>query len=257
MNILNNITQNLMHKNLSQYNTAELPIQKGPAGSVYVQAENKEIPQWSIKGKSDFDRFIKRYGLTAIDSDGKELNWTMASRGTIESSGNVSLIVPIYTDKLGRKWTVLQEEARPIDLGRNGSNSRLIAFPAGCIGDEVVGETAMESALREITEETGLEAKTIECINPTKIVNGEKIPVSISSTPGLTDEATDYFVATIKDLKPVSKATTDGGITRGWWYVPLKNITKWFDNMAKQGKVATGQTLTALQLMIQKGKIKL
>lgn len=42
------------------------------------------------------------------------------------------------------------------------------------------------------------------------------------SSPGLTDEATHFFYAEVENLRPVSKAVTDGGITRGWWLVPLK-----------------------------------
>ena len=122
-----------------------------------------------------------------------------------------------------------------------------MAFPAGIIGDEVENETAHESAIRELTEETGLVAKDIEHLNPYG---------AIPTTPGLTDEATEYYSAEIKDLKPVSKALTDG-VTKGWWLVPTACLFKWFGELAKKGKIETGQTLTALQLMLQKGKIKL
>lgn len=191
--------------------------------------------------------FVKRYGLEATDNAGKKSMWTMASRGTEQKSGNVTMIVPLIKDKLGQLWTVLQEESRPIDMFRNGKDSRLFAFPAGVIGDEVKNETAMESAVRELTEETGLVAKKITPLTPNR---------PIPTTPGLTDEATNYFVANIKELKPQSKAMTDG-VTKAWWFVPVKNLTKWFSKMEESGKVATGQTLTALSLLAQKTKIKI
>ncbi len=246
MNIVDNIIQNSMVKRLYQDGLSS-NAEKGLLGSVCVKAENQENLDWKFAGKSDFDRFIKRYGLEAIDDFGSKSMWTMASRGDEHKAGNVTMIIPIIKDKLGQLWTLLQEEARPIDLFRNGKESRLFAFPAGVIGDEVKGETAIESAVRELTEETGLVANKITPLTPTR---------PIPTTPGLTDEATSYFVANIKELKPKAKAMTDG-VTKSWWFIPIKNLNKWLSEMEKCGKIASGQTLTALTLLTQKTKIKI
>lgn len=247
MIIFDNFSQNAMTKNLKEKMSGMGDIKKGTQGSVCIESTDKNVLDWKFVGKSDFDRFIKRYGLEAVDNSGKKVAWTMASRGTDLKSGNVTMIIPLIKDKLGQFWTILQEEARPIDLFRNGKESRLFAFPAGVIGDEFVSETAIESAVRELTEETGLVAEKIM-----PLTTKRAIPVS----PGLTDEATEYFIANIKELKPKAKALTDG-VTKAWWFVPLKNLNKWFFEMEKLGKVASGQTLTAIALMLQRTRIKL
>lgn len=250
MEITDRITQYFMERKLRKSYGDNVEILKGPNGSLFIPSDAPEVPEWKVDGKSDFDKFIKRYGMTAIDSNGQEVGkYTMASRGTVEASKDVTMIAPEYKDRFGRKWTVIQEEARPIDIARRGSNARILAFPAGIIGDEAAfqSESAMESAVRELTEETGLEAK--------KVVSLSKH--EIRTTPGLTDEATNYYKATIEKLKPSTKAVTDGGVTRGWHFVPLKRLPQWFESLAKLGKVPSGQTLTAIALMVlSKGKIK-
>lgn len=244
------IVDNLMQKNMLSKLNKDMPDskkEKGILGSICIKSENPEALNWRFAGTSDFDRFIKRYGLEAVDDSGKKAMWTMASRGSEEKSGNVTMIIPIIKDKFGQLWTLLQEEARPIDLFRNGKDSRLFAFPAGIIGDEIANETAQESAVRELTEETGLVAKEI-----TPLTLSRAIP----TTPGLTDEATNYFAANIKELKPKTKAMTDG-VTKAWWFIPFKNLNKWLLEMEKLGKVSSGQTMTALTLLRQKLKMKI
>ena len=252
MKISDRITQYFMERNLRKSYGDGVQIQRGPNGSLYIPSDAPEVPEWKIDGKSDFDKFIKRYGMTAFDSEGKEVGkYTMASRGSVEASTDVAMIAPEYRDRFGRRWTVIQEEARPIDIARRGKNARILAFPAGLIGDEAAfkSESAMESAIREMTEETGLKAQSIVNLNP----HGE-----IRTTPGLTDEATNYFKATVTELKPSAKAVTDGGVTRGWHFVPVKRLPQWFEALAKTGKVASGQTLTAIALMLlSRGKIKI
>lgn len=245
MKLYNNFLQLRM---VSRLNTEMKPtsIQKGPEGSVYLPAGNQAATAWVMTGESNFNKFIKRFGLKTVDEAGVERAWTMASRGNEAKPGNVTMIAPLIKDTFGA-WFLLQEEARPIDLFRNGKEARLLAFPAGIIGDEFVDETAMESAVRELTEETGLISDKIELLSKHR---------PIPTTPGLTDESTEYYFASIKKLKPITKALTDG-VTKGWWLVPTKNLVSWLNKMGDIGKVATGQTLTALQLLIQNKKIKL
>lgn len=232
-------------------------ITKGPCGSVYTSSMAGEIPDWRITDeKSTFDRFIKRMGMTAYDKEGKAIGaWTMATRGTAKSVGDVAMTLPVYTDANGEKFTILQEEARPIDLVRNGKDSRVLAFPAGIIGDEAKfsSESALECAKREFIEETGMQAKNFE--NLSEPVRTTKNLKPIMSSPGLTDEATHFFYAEVENLRPVSKAVTDGGITRGWWKVPIKNLQQWVNEMEALGKPLTSQTSTALLKAIMRGKL--
>ncbi len=230
---------------------------KGPFGSTFISSLAEPLPEWKITNeKSTFDKFIKRMEMTAYDSKGKATaSWTMATRGTIDTVGDVAMTLPVYTDSKGEKYTILQEEARPIDLVRNGKDSRVLSFPAGIIGDEAKysSESALDCAKREFTEETGMVAKNFESLSEPVKSTGKIKP--IMSSPGLTDEATHFFYAEVEKLKPVSKAKTDGGITRGWWKVPLKNFQQWIREMETLGKPLTSQASTAIFKAILKGKI--
>ena len=85
-----------------------------------------------------------------------------------------------------------------------------------------------------------------------QVLNSKK---AIPTSPGLTDESTNYFLANIKNLELTKNALTDG-ITRAWWFIPLRNLTKWLLEMENKVKIATGQTLSALALLSQKTKLK-
>lgn len=255
MKIFDKIHQKLMMRTLKKEYGTDVKIQKGPNGSLFIPSDAPEVPDWKVDGTSDFDKFIKRYGMTAVDENGAEIGkYTMASRGSVEASKNVTMITPEYKDKLGRRWTIMQEEARPIDIARRGKDARILAFPAGIIGDEALfaSESAMDSAVRELSEETGLIAKKVINLTPTTIKNGVETAVPVMTSPGLTDESTHFFKAIIKELKPSTKALTDGGITRGWHFVPVKRIPQWLLSMGKFGKMPSGQSLTAMALSILK-----
>ncbi|MBR2430153.1 NUDIX hydrolase [bacterium] len=243
------IIENYIQKSMINKIKTSIPnvhIKKGNYGSFAIKSQLVSDMDWHCVGKTDFDKFIKRYQIQAKDDNEKIFNWTLATRGDEEKSCNVTMIIPIFKDKLGNLWTLLQEESRPIDLFRNGKESRLFAFPAGVIGDEIKSESALESAVRELTEETGFVADSLQVLNSKK---------AIPTSPGLTDESTNYFLANIKNLELTKNALTDS-ITRAWWFIPLRNLTKWLLEMENKGKIATGQTLSALALLSQKTKLK-
>ncbi len=87
---------------------------------------------------------------------------------------------------------------------------------------------------------------------PKTVSGGKSTTIPIMTSPGLTDESTYFFKAIIDTIKPAQKAKTDGGVTRGWHFVPLKHIMKWFDEMSKIGKTPSGQTLSAIALLLKK-----
>ncbi len=260
MMITDKITQYGMERKLRRAYGQDAQIVRGPNGSLFIPSDAPDVPKWKIDGATDFDKFIKRMGMTAIDESGQEIGkYTMATRGTVDAGKNVTMITPIYKDKFGRRWTVIQEEARPIDIARNGKNSRVLAFPAGIIGDETAFQTesATESAVRELTEETGMKADKIKNLSPTIKKDGKVVSVPIMTSPGLTDESTYFFEARIKDIKPSTKAVTDGGVTRGWHFVPVKRLPKWLESLSKLGKIPSGQTMSAIALLLTKGKCKI
>ena len=256
MNIIDRIAQRRMEYTLRQAYGQNAPIERGTNGSLFIKSDAAPVPAWKVDGKSDFDKFIRRYGMSATDSEGNEVKYTMASRGSVEASKNVTMITPIYTDKGGRRWLIIQEEDRPIDIARRGQEARVLAFPAGIIGDEEAfkSESALSSAVRELSEETGLTAKKVESLSPIVMLDGKKSITPIMTSPGLTDESTFFFKAIIDSIKPSQKAVTDGGVTRGWHFVPLKHIMKWFKSISEFGKIPSGQTLSAISLLLKRTK---
>lgn len=256
MNIIDRIAQHRMERKLKSAYGQGTNVERGSNGSLYIRSDAGEVPDWKITGKSDFDKFIKRYGMVGTDGQGQEIPYTMASRGSVEASKNVTMIAPVYKDRWGRKWLIVQEEARPIDVARRGKDARVLAFPAGVIGDEAAfqSETALESAVRELSEETGLGAKKVVNLSPVVAKDGKRVITPVMTSPGLTDESTYFFKAMIDSIKPTQKAVTDGGVTRGWHFVPQKHVMKWLEASGEQGKIASGQTLSALALLNEKVK---
>ena len=118
MKIYNTLMQSRMINRLESEMKPE-QIQKGPEGSVYIPAGEQKATEWFMTGESNFNKFIKRFGLKTVDEAGVERAWTMASRGNEAKPGNVTMIAPLIKDTFGT-WFLLQEEARPIDLFRNG-----------------------------------------------------------------------------------------------------------------------------------------
>ena len=52
--------------------------------------------------------------------------------------------------------------------------------------------------------------------------------------------------------RDITKAVTDGGVTRGWYFVPVRKIPKWLESLSKLGEIPSGQTLSALALYMAK-----
>lgn len=100
---------------------------------------------------------------------------TEFERDIVRSPGAVG-VIPLGFDPEGRPSVILVEQYRPA-LGRG-----LLEIPAGM--RDVPGETAEETARRELAEEVGLAA-------------GELVPlIAIHPSPGMTDSSTVVFLAT-------------------------------------------------------------
>ena len=219
-------------------------IKEGPLGS-FVRESGLKTQKWVFAGKTSFDKFVKRYLIESAE-DAKFIVASRADERDYQAhnkyAGKVNMTVPV----INNEYLLIQEEARPIDLFERGEDASVLAFPAGILRDEFENETALEGAMREMKEETGLLVEDITSLNSEPMY----------STPGLTDEATYFFKADINELKSVAEAKTDG-VTRAWWYVPISNFYKWLGEMEKLGKNATAQTRSALSLLQQKTDIKL
>ena len=103
-------------------------------------------------------KFINRFDLVYETKDGQEKIYEIISRkkelhtAADLKSGEVDAVVIIATDESGERILLNKEF-------RMAVNDWVYHFPAGLIDP---GETPMESAVRELREETGLELIEIE-----------------------------------------------------------------------------------------------
>lgn len=111
------------------------------------------------------------------------------------------------------------------DQFRHAVGKRVIDLPAGLCGDTKgqENEAAAVSALRELVEETGFIAKTLEHL------------ADCPSSPGLTSEVVSYFFAS-----DVSRASEGGGVEGEQIDVQtpkLRTIKKWLASQVANGKL--------------------
>lgn len=95
-----------------------------------------------------------------------------------------------------------------------------IESPAGLIGDINLKETLEECAKKELLEETGLVAGKLY----TELLNS-------STSAGLSSETLSYVTAIVSDYKIVEKPVSDGGIIAERFFVPVKNIREYLQNI--------------------------
>ena len=130
--------------------------------------------------KVDNGNFITRYDLDYETVDGKAKTYEMISRNpdirTIEDlqSPHVDAVVLIMTDPTGEKILISHEF-------RLAVGSWVYNFPAGLIDP---GETPEVAAKRELKEETGIVAESIEHLT------------TIATSAGFCDEHLHIYVAT-------------------------------------------------------------
>lgn len=110
--------------------------------------------------------------------------------------------------------------------------AQVIELPAGLVGDGQGQESPLESAKRELLEETGYEADQFEPFG---------IPMPSSS--GLTSEATQIFVAT--NLRKVSDVLGVDGENIRLHRVKLENLVSWTESMQISGTLVDPKVLAA------------
>ena len=114
-------------------------------------------------------KFLVLKQLSYLDKSGQERTWDMVSRAR---HVDAVMIVPFYGDKL----VVIREFRIPI-------GGYTYSLPAGLID---AGESAEETARRELYEETGLEIRKILAVSP-----------PVYNSPGLSDEAVTLVYAEV------------------------------------------------------------
>jgi ADP-ribose pyrophosphatase len=128
---------------------------------------------------------------------------------------------------------VLVEQFRP-PLGR-----ACIELPAGLVGDERAGESALESARRELLEETGFDAAHWEDF-------GE-----FASSPGMIGEVFHFFRAT--GLSRVSAGGGHGHERITVHVVPLAAVPGFLEAARARGCAIDTRLLIALPLLPSAG----
>jgi ADP-ribose pyrophosphatase len=115
------------------------------------------------------------------------------------------------------------EDVLLVEEYRSAVQAPVISLPAGLIDRAEAGqiqETAIEAALRELREETGFTARSIE-----EVASG---PISA----GMTTERVTFFLA--HDLKP-GEQTLDAGESIKVHRVPLHRLSAFFGECATRG----------------------
>jgi ADP-ribose pyrophosphatase len=148
-------------------------------------------------------------------------------RDIVRSPGAVG-VVPVVFDAEGNASVVLVSQYRP------PYEQMVIEIPAGM--RDIEGESTAEVARRELVEEAGLDAGTIEQL-------GEILP-----SPGMTDSVTTIFLAT--DCTPV--ATDRQGPEEDFMemlHLPLVDALRMIDNGdIRDAKTVAGLLMTERRL---------
>jgi ADP-ribose pyrophosphatase len=108
---------------------------------------------------------------------------------------------------------LLVEEYRPPVGGR------VVSLPAGLVGDEGAPEEPSEAAARELREETGYEAATLEFLG------------GGPSSPGLASETVSFFLA--RGVRRAGEPTAEEEITLH--LVTLRAVRDWAQEQARGG----------------------
>ena len=110
-----------------------------------------------------------------------------------------------------------------VEQFRKPVNARVIEIPAGLVGDEKEyrGETLADSARRELLEETGFQAGSMELL------------LSTPTSAGMTPEITHLFLAT--DLQQKSAGGGVAGEEIQVHRVALQNLREWLRQRESSG----------------------
>ena len=158
---------------------------------------------------------------------GKFLNMVREGRWEYCERVNNTGAVMVFACTPERKVLLVEEFRPPI-------GQRCLCFPAGLSGDEGP-ESDAAAARRELLEETGYEADTVEFL-----FHGP-------SSPGLTSESLSFFLAT-----GLRRVAAGGGVESEDITVreaPLENIDAWLAAQVEQGIALDPRIYTGLYFL--------
>ncbi len=154
-------------------------------------------------------------------------DWVYAHR---PNAKDVVVILPLINNQ---KILFLKEERPPLQA--EGIAKFSIAFPAGLVGDERIGETIEDAISAELLEETGLKADNIE-------IKSRKL----ASSPGCVSETLTIAIAHIDDYNVVSEPVSDGGVIVERILVDKDKTHVWLKEQEDKGYALTASTHAAL-----------
>ena len=161
--------------------------------------------------------------------------WVYAHRG---NAGSIVIIIPVI-----KAEEILFLKTKRPPLTSEGYNGFNIELPAGLVGDIYKDESIIESAKRELLEETGLVADEMKILT-------EKL----TSSAGLTDEISTIILAKIQEDKIINAPVDDGGVIQERIKIKIKDINTWLKSEEEKGNTIGAQTLSALFLFLCENK---
>jgi ADP-ribose pyrophosphatase len=159
--------------------------------------------------------FEGRY-LSMMERDG----WEYATRS------NASCVVVILAVTPDDEIVLVEQYRRPVE-------SQVIELPAGLVGDlDDPNESVADAALRELEEETGYRAATLERV------------MDCPSSAGMTDEILSFVKAS--DLERVGPGGGDDSEDILVHTIPLARIDDWLLEQQERGKPLDPKIYTGL-----------
>lgn len=160
---------------------------------------------------------------------GKFLNMAKEGRWEFCERVNDTRAAMIFACTPDNKVLLVEEFRPPVD-------ARCLCFPAGLVGD-VAPESAAAAATRELEEETGYTAASMQFL------------FAGPSSPGLTSEMLSFFLAT--GLSRVSQGGGVDGENITVHEVPMDQIDSWLEQKRAHGVLVDPRIYTGLYFLRQ------
>jgi 8-oxo-dGTP pyrophosphatase MutT (NUDIX family) len=185
------------------------------------------------------NKYLQLREATVRYSDGKEEGYAYAHR---PNGKDVGAIVPIVHEEDG-DYIIFEEHERQAIKAEKGID-RCIELPSGTIGDTDKQETALDGLCRELKEETGYIADSMEIQT-----------INCPSSSGLTSETFTIAIADIN--KPREEIKPNDRSIKGIYKVPLKDIFVWLKHQeegtdGKDKKTVQSTTYTGLFFLLKR-----
>lgn len=163
----------------------------------------------------DFIHYAGRY-LNLIERD----HWEFVTRPNAHAVVVITAVTP------ENEIVLVEQFRKPVD-------ARIIELPAGLVGDQGnPDEPVLEAAGRELIEETGFEASTLELL------------MECPTSAGMTDEIISFVLA--RSLRRVGPGGGDESEDIETHLVPLAEADNWLDDKHRAGIPLDPKIFTAL-----------